>query len=69
MGQNGAQGGRKWSTGLNGLCSLQGRQECLPYLMPVAIYATLGEMLQGEASKVKTGIYYETKPTSLLDST
>ena len=36
------------------LCSLGGRQECLPYL-PVATYAALGEMLQGEAGKVKKG--------------
>ena len=30
---------RKWSTGLTGQCSLLGRQECLPYLRPVALMA------------------------------
>ena len=34
------------------LCSPGGRQECLPYL-PAATYATLGEMLQGEAGEAK----------------
>ena len=33
-GDGGRQGG--WSTGLTALCSLQGRQECLPYLRPCA---------------------------------
>ena len=31
-GEKNVQGWRKWSTGLNGLCSPGGRQECLPYL-------------------------------------
>ena len=31
LGVHGRPGG-KWSTGLTGQCSLQGRQECLPYL-------------------------------------
>ena len=33
----------EWSTGLSGLCSLWGRQECLPYLMPVATWLSLPE--------------------------
>ena len=78
-----------------GLCSLQGRQECLPYLRqeylslpeclslpkavmpaPLAISELSGKLgrrtfmkLRGEASEEGIGIFYETKPTSLLEST
>ena len=47
------------------------RAQALPacrYLMQWR-YAPLREMLQREAGEVKTGIFYETKPTSLLEST
>ena len=44
-----------------------GKNACR-YLMPWR-YAPLGEMLQREARVMKTGIFYETKPTSLLEST
>ena len=48
---------------------LQGdRQECLSLPDAVAVCAFKG-MFQREAREVKTGIFYETKPTSLLEST
>ena len=50
------QGWRKWSTGLIGLCSPGGRQECLPYLNACRYLCTFTEMLQREAGEVKTGI-------------
>ena len=49
-GEKNVQGWRKWSTGLIGLCSLGGRQECLPYL-PVATYAPLRECSRGKRAR------------------
>ena len=85
-------GGCRWGRmehRATGLCSLQGRQECLPYLNAyrylfrnyrkdfVAPGICRGGRSsrrmfrepRGEASGGKIGIYYETKPTSLLEST
>ena len=52
-GEKNVQGWRKWSTGLIGLCSLGGRQECLLYLNACRYLCTFTRMLQGEAGEVK----------------
>ena len=52
-------GGAEWSTGLTALCSLGGRQECLPYLRPVATWLSLPEcgfFLNAGEGKWSTGL-------------
>ena len=68
----GGVGGAEWREmehRATALCSLQGRQECLS--LPISELSGRSSRrmfmkLRGEASEGGVGIFYETKPTSLL---
>ena len=55
VGGAGQDGGGKWSTGLTALCSLQGRQECLPYLPVATCFGIIGKVGPEDVHEAERG--------------